>query len=117
MNNFKLRSLAQEIVRKGKIGQANAKKIQTLLSSTELAKLTEYLQVENEKRTIKITVADSLSKKTTESISSMFGGKRVLTTIDKAIGAGVKAQVYDMIYDLSIKTKITNVVERLGEEL
>lgn len=117
MNDFKLRSLAQEIVKRGKIRGTHAKKIQNLLSSAELTKLTEYLRVETEKRTVRITVADSLSKKTTESISSVFGGKRVLTTVDRAIGAGVKAQVYDMIYDLTIKSKINNFVKRLEEEI
>ncbi|MFI5265449.1 MAG: F0F1 ATP synthase subunit delta [Candidatus Levyibacteriota bacterium] len=117
MNNFKLRNLAREIVGKGKITHSSAKKIQSLLSSSELSKLTEYLKVEMDKKTVKITVADVLSNKATESISNMFGGKRVLTTVDKVIGAGVKAQVYDMIYDLTIKSKINHLVAKLEEEL
>ena len=52
MDNTKLRNLAREIVRKGKVGKTSAKKIESLLNSTELTRLTEYLKVEQEKGTL-----------------------------------------------------------------
>lgn len=117
MNTYKLKHMARTLVLQGKISKTSAKKIQNLLPAHDLALLSSYIRTEQDKQTVRVTTADTLDQQTTKTISNIFQGKKVVTTIDKKIGAGVKAQVYDMIYDLTVKSKISNLIDKLGEEI
>lgn len=117
MNTFFLKTLAQHIVENGEIDKLEAKKIVSLLSPKDLRELTEILALEEEKATAYITTADELTKSESETLQTLFKGKKLINNVDKKIGAGIRAEVYDMIYDLSIKSKVESFAHALEEEL
>lgn len=117
MNTFFLKSLAQHIVENGEIDKTEAKKIVSLLSPKDLRSLSEIVSLEEEKATAYVTTADELTKSENETLQAMFKGKKIINKVDKKIGAGIRAEVYDMIYDLSIKSKVQSFAHTLEEEL
>lgn len=117
MNTFFLKNLAEHIVDGEGISKTQAQKIVKLLSSGDLRKLMQLVRLEEEKMTAHVVSADELSSKNKEVLKSLFKGKKIVATVDKKIGAGIKAQVYDMIYDLSIKSKVDHMARTLEEEL
>lgn len=117
MNAYILKNLAKHIASQGGLKQSEAKKLKELLSPADLRKLSQTLLLEQEKVTAYITTADELSKKGMDEIMAAFPNKRIVANVDKKIGAGLRAQVYDMIYDLSVKSNITRITKELEEEL
>lgn len=112
-----LNDFAKNIVENGKISSLQAKKIFSLLSKSDLKILLEYVRIESFKRTAYVTVAQKIDKNTQTQIQALFPETKLIVSADGKIGAGVRIQVYDMIYDLTTKSEIKRVVEEIEEEL
>lgn len=117
MNTYILKNLAKHIASQGGLKRSEAKKLLELLSPADLRKLNQMLLLEQEKVTAYVTTADELSVKGMEEVKAAFPNKRIVASVNKKIGAGLHAQVYDMIYDLTVKSNITRITKKLEEEL
>lgn len=117
MTNNLLHELGKAIVEKGTISEVHAKKILSLLGKNDLKKLMDYIRTEELKKTAFVTIADETNKKTLFALQEVFPKTKLVVAEDKKIGAGVKVQIYDMIYDLTVKSKMKRIVDELEEEL
>ncbi|MBP9815473.1 MAG: F0F1 ATP synthase subunit delta [Candidatus Levybacteria bacterium] len=116
-NTYLLKNLAKTIVQNRGISKTQSVRLTKILTPKELRQLMEIMALEDEKITMKVTSADGLSKTNKSELTSLFYGKKIETIIDNKIGAGLKVQAYDMIYDLSVKSKIEKLAEEIEEEL
>lgn len=112
-----LRKLAASISENDTISGKNSQKILENLTLNELKKLTVYLKNEEEKNTLEVIASDSLSKELKIELLKRFRGMRIKETLDKNLGAGIKIKAYDMIYDLTLKGSIDNIVEKIEDSL
>lgn len=117
MNTYLLKNLAKEIAVTRGLKKSESLELISLLRPKELRLLTEMLILEDEKLTAHITTSDELSRKDNDVIQKILPNKRVVASVDKKIGAGLKLQVYDMIYDLTVKSSIERIAKGLEEEL
>lgn len=116
MDTITLRKFAKQVVTEG-ITHENAKKVMKLLSIQELQKFKRLLSQELEKQTVYVTTSDEMDKDSNKKLEELFKNKRIVRNIDSKIGGGINAQVYDMIYDLSIKSSIERIAAHAQEEI
>lgn len=111
MDTQKAKEFAKIVVKSDKISETDALKIIKLLKKRDLSKLSRILKKELEKETVTVTSADTLDHETDSKLKLLFKDKILVKTVDPKIGAGIRAQVYDMIYDLSIKSEIKKLAQ------
>lgn len=116
MNTPILRDFARQVATDG-ITKENAKKVISLLSIRDLQIFKRLLSQELEKKTVYITVSEELDNYTDKKLEDLFKNKRIVRNVDSKIGGGINARVYDMIYDLSVKSSIEKIVAEAQEEL
>ncbi len=116
-NSYLLKNLARTIAQNGGVSKAQSERLTKILTPKELRELMEIMVLEDEKVTMRVTSADELSKSNKSELATLFSGKKIETVINNKIGAGLKVQAYDMIYDLSVKSKIEKLAEEIEEEL
>lgn len=115
MKTQDIKILATIVTQKGSIKKSEFMRLKKLMSSQELKLLMKYLQEGVAKNTVYVTIADELSKKNKDELTKIFEGKKIISRVDKSIGAGVKVQHYDMIYDLSITSNMKRLVKATQE--
>lgn len=117
MNDQKAKIIAKQLTSTGAIPADEAMKIIKLLKPRDLVKFSRILRKEMDKQTVHVTSADALDHETDTKLKSIFSGKIIIKTVDTKIGAGIRAQVYDMIYDLSTKSEIKRLAIAAQEEI
>ena len=116
MTNYLIKNFAENVV-KEKIGKKEAVKILSLLDMESLRKLLYALLLEQEKNSVEVTLADEPDTKLKKSIHAKFPNANIGINSDKNIGAGIKLKHYDMIYDLTVRSKLENLIKNLEEDL
>ncbi len=116
MDTTKLREFAKQVVSNG-ITKEKAKKVISLLSIRDLQIFKKLLAQELEKQTVHITTSEDLNRDTNKKLEDIFKNKRIIRNVDSKIGGGINARVYDMIYDLSVRSSIERVVAKAQEEI
>lgn len=117
MAGLSLKKVATSISEENNISEKNADKILESLSVKELKNLASFLKSENEKSTVEVTSSDSLSYESKQLLEKKFKGMRIQENIDKNMGAGILVKAYDMIYDLSLKGSINQIVQKIEDNL
>lgn len=117
MDDYKARLVARQIAITGEISSTNAQKIIKILKNKDLVKFSRILNQELEKQTVHVVSADEIDRETLTKLKSLFPNKQIQNTVDGKIGAGIQVQVYDMIYDLSVKSEIKRLAELAQEEI
>lgn len=116
MTNYIFKNFAANVSRSG-IKRKDISRILSLLSLSEIRILLRELKLENEKNSLEATFSDNPSPRTKNELSKKFPDSNISVSVDKSIGAGLKVRKFDMIYDLTVKSKIKNVINTLEEEL
>lgn len=116
MKNTQLKEFAKHVVLKG-VTKDESKKVLSLLSVADLKTFKRMLQSELEKHTVYITSSDELDRDTSTQLNEVFKNKRIVRHVDSKIGGGINARVYDMIYDLSVKSSIERIAKQAQEEI
>jgi len=116
MKNTQLKAFAKQVVLNG-ITKEESKKIISLLGIADLKTFEKMLQSELEKQTVYITSSDELDHATSVRLNDLFKNKRIVRNVDSKIGGGINARVYDMIYDLSVKSSIERIAKLTQEEI
>ncbi len=117
MINVSLKKVAAKIAEDNTLSEKDAQKIINNLSLKELKVLASLLKTEDEKNTIEIVSSDELSKETKKVLLQKFNNMRIKEKVDKNLGAGIKIKAYDMIYDLTLKGSIGQIVENVEDSL
>lgn len=117
MDEQNAKIIARQLILTGSITQVDANKIIQVLKVRDLSKFSKILKNELAKLTVHITSADTIDHETDTKLKLLFSDKIIVKTVDSKIGAGIRAQVYDMIYDLSTKSEIKRLALAAQEEL
>jgi hypothetical protein len=116
MTNYLINNLASTLS-KGKINKKEGGKILSLLDPSDLRKLLYRMRLEDEKNTVDVILSDDPNHEVKKSLLTNFPGANLRININKNIGAGVMIKHYDMIYDLTVKAKLENLVRNLEDNL
>lgn len=116
MTNYIYKKLAESIANE-KVSKKDALKILSLLSISELRTLLRELKLAEEKNILEATLADELDPALKKKLVDKFPDSKLTINVDRKIGAGIKVRKFDMIYDFTVKSKLENIVNKLGEEI
>lgn len=117
MNNSIIYQFAEEICRKNSISEENVKKIFASLDKKELKLLARALKTKFSRKVLSITSAEELTQKEKNDLQSKFLNMHIKYLQDKNMGAGIKLQAFDMLYDLSLKGRINGLANKLEGEI
>ncbi len=116
MNKARLKEFAKHVTQNG-IKKEEAKETIRLLSTKDLQVFMRFLSLELEKKTVHITTSEETDHETDKQLKNVFENINIIKTVDPKIGGGINARVYDMIYDLSVKSSIERLAQAAQEEI
>ena len=114
MKKDRIKKIAKLVAENGKVSKEIANFILKLKRS-ELKIFVKFYNLELKKTTVYIESASALSKIDTDDIKNIFKGKRIIQSVDKSLGAGIKVTDGDNIIDFSLKKYINDTVDLLAK--
>jgi F0F1-type ATP synthase delta subunit len=116
MNTEKLKKLAEISAKEKTIPEDIRRFLLTQLNKNDLKIfLRHYKNVLRNKR-VYVTSSDNLSKDQQTNLKKSYPEKDLIFTTDSTIGAGIKIQDNDTIFDLTFKKHITDMIGELTKD-
>lgn len=109
--------LKQLVVASYKNNNLNPKtieKIAKVLSRKELKQYIKALKTEENKRNVIVSLPYLPKNKDKKSFEGVFQNKKILYDIDKSLILGVKITKNDLVYEMSLKNSLENLITHVG---
>lgn len=115
MKNLDLKKLAKVTAQSAKLDPEVAQFVLNNLTRRQLLVYLRYLRSYVEKNTVRIIAEKSLSEAQKKEFVKKFAGKTVIFEQEN-IGDGIRVQISDTIFDLSMSGFIDTTIERLKQD-
>lgn len=118
MNKKFIKKLAHNSFTDNKLDE---KKVKVISSNLNRGRLKTYLrEIKNisQKNTVYITIPSNstLTEDASKTFSRLFPGRKIEIRVDTTLIGGVRIENYDMIYDLSIKSRLEDSIKSIEYE-
>lgn len=113
LNKQKIRKLASITAESSRVSRDIEEYVLTKMSKQELKDFLKYLKMELDKKRVYVISSEAVSKENLSLIKRKFEGKRIVETLDKSLGGGLKIRDNDLVIDFSFKKFINDTIERI----